>query len=59
VLNVELNSFKQGFGIFHGFDEETGKEYSFLPGFAHKEIEALNKKFTSLGLDLVSTISSK
>lgn len=59
VLNVELNSFKQGFGIFHGFDEETGKEYSFLPGFAHKEIETLNKKFTSLGLDLVSTISPK
>ena len=59
VLGLELKSFKQGFWIFHWFYEDTGKEYSFLPGFPHKEIEGLNKKFVSLGLDLVSVISPK
>ena len=58
-LNLNIDIFKQGFWIFHWFDEETGKEYSFLPGFSHKEIDGLNKKFVSLGLDLASEISPK
>jgi hypothetical protein len=58
-INLDIDMFKQGFGIFHGFDEDTGNVYSFLPGFAHKDIELLNKNFLSLGLDLVSEISPK
>jgi hypothetical protein len=58
-LNLDIDMFKQWFGIFHGFDEETGKKYSFLPNFPHKDIDVLNKKFISLGVDLVSEISPK
>ncbi len=58
-INLDIDMFKQWFGIFHGFDEETGQEYSFLPNFPHKDIEVFNKNFTSLGVDLVSEISPK
>lgn len=59
VSNFELESFKQGFWIFHGFDEDMGNTYSFLPGFAHKDIEILNTKLKSLGLDILCSVSPK
>ena len=58
-INLDIDMFKQGFGIFHGFDEDTGNVYSFLPGFAHKDIEVLNQKFGLLGLDMLCSVSPK
>jgi len=46
----DIEGFIKGLCLFESFDENTGKKYYFIPKFAEKEIEAMNKKLEILGI---------
>jgi len=46
----DTEGFINGLCLFDGFDEKTGKRYYFIPRFAEKEQESINKKLKKLGI---------
>jgi hypothetical protein len=52
VGHLDLDWFLSAFGLFSGFDENTWNKYFFIPRMKESELEALNQKIETLGIDI-------
>ncbi|MCF7835161.1 hypothetical protein K9M48_03855 [Candidatus Gracilibacteria bacterium] len=49
---LDEDGFESAFGLFNGFDENTGKKYFFIPKIKESEFEILKKKLHKLAVDI-------
>jgi len=49
--NINQNSFLAAIAFFQGYDEETGKQYNFIPKFPPNQIDQTNTKLQKLWIN--------
>lgn len=50
LIKFDKEEYIKGLCLFDSFDENTGEKYYFIPKFAEKEREIMNKKLAQLGI---------